>query len=94
MARAWVLKPDVLLLDEPTVALDPPFTLSFEEIIQQFKQTHTKVIMTTHDLAQAKRLAEEIVFIYEGKILEQSPAKQFFQQPGSGQAKKFISGKL
>lgn len=94
LARAWVLKPDVLLLDEPTVALDPPFTLSFEEIIQQFKQTHTKVIMTTHDLAQAKRLAEEIVFIYEGKILEQSPAKQFFRQPGSEQAKKFIGGKL
>ena len=94
LARAWVLNPDVLLLDEPTVALDPPFTLSFEEIMQRFKQSHTKVIMTTHDLAQAKRLADEIVFIYNGKVLEQSPANQFFQQPTSEEAKKFISGQL
>ena len=94
LARAWVLEPDVLLLDEPTVALDPPFTLSFEEIIQQFKKTHTKVIMTTHDLAQAKRLADEIVFIYNGTVMEQSPAEQFFQLPSSEEAKKFISGKL
>lgn len=94
LARAWVLKPDVLLLDEPTVALDPPFTLSFEEIIQQFKQSHTKVIMTTHDLAQAKRLADEIVFIYGGMILENSSAEQFFRRPESEEAKKFISGKL
>ena len=94
LARAWVLKPDVLLLDEPTVALDPPSTSSFEEIIQQFKQTHTKVIMTTHDLAQAKRLADEIVFIYNGTVLERSPAGQFFQQPCSEEAKKFISGIL
>ena len=94
LARARVLKPDVLLLDEPTVALDPPFTLSFEEIMQRFKQSHTKVIMTTHDLAQAKRLADEIVFIYNGKVLEQSPAEQFFNQPKSAEAMKFISGQL
>ncbi|MEM8844757.1 MAG: ATP-binding cassette domain-containing protein [Pseudomonadota bacterium] len=94
LARAWVLKPAVLLLDEPTVALDPPFTLSFEQIIQRFKKSHTKVIMTTHDLAQAKRLADEIVFLYNGKVLEQSPADVFFQQPKSLEAKKFISGQL
>ena len=94
LARAWVLQPSVILLDEPTVALDPPSVLGFEKIIQNFKQSNTKVIMTTHDLSQAKRLAEEIVFIDRGKILEQSAADCFFAGPTSHQAQKFISGKL
>jgi tungstate transport system ATP-binding protein len=94
LARAWVLKPDVVLLDEPTVALDPPSVIGFENIIQQFKQSHTKVIMTTHDLAQAKRLADEIVFIDAGKVIEQSPAGNFFSGPQSKQAQNFISGEL
>jgi tungstate transport system ATP-binding protein len=94
LARAWVLQPSVVLLDEPTVALDPPSVIGFENIIQQFKQSHTKVIMTTHDLAQAKRLANDIVFINQGKILEQSVAEKFFSGPTSNQAQSFISGKL
>ena len=94
LARAWVLRPSVVLLDEPTVALDPPSVIGFEDIIQQFKQSHTKVIMTTHDLAQAKRLADEIVFIDRGEILEQSNAEKFFSGPTSSQAQNFISGKL
>lgn len=94
LARAWVLQPAVVLLDEPTVALDPPSVVSFENIIQHFKQSNTKVIMTTHDLAQAKRLADEIVFIDSGKILEQSDANKFFSGPLSSQAQNFISGKL
>ena len=94
LARAWVLKPSVVLLDEPTVALDPPSVLGFENIIDQFKKTNTKVIMTTHDLAQAKRLADEVVFIHEGKVIEQSPAAKFFDGPESNQAQNFISGEL
>ncbi len=94
LARAWVLKPTVVLLDEPTVALDPPSVIGFENIIRQFKQSGTKVIMTTHDLAQAKRLADEIVFIDAGKVIEQSPAEKFFSRPRSNQAQNFISGEL
>ena len=94
LARAWVLEPNVVLLDEPTVALDPPSVIGFEKIIHQFKQSNTKVIMTTHDLAQAKRLADEIVFIDAGKVIEQSPAKKFFLGPQSIQAQNFISGNL
>ena len=94
LARAWVLQPAVILLDEPTVALDPPSVLGFESIIDSFKQSGTKVIMTTHDLTQAKRLADEVVFIDQGKILEQSAADQFFAGPVCHQAQKFISGKL
>lgn len=94
LARAWVLKPLVVLLDEPTVALDPPSVLGFEQIIHQFKQSETKVIMTTHDLAQAKRLADEVVFIDGGKVIEQSQAGEFFSGPESSQAQNFISGEL
>ena len=94
LARAWVVKPHVVLLDEPTVALDPPSALGFENIIQQFKQSATKVIMTTHDLAQAKRLADEIIFIDAGNVIEQSQAREFFSGPQSRQAQNFIKGKL
>ena len=94
LARAWVLKPSILLMDEPTVALDPPSVISFENIIHEFVQNHTKIIMTTHDLAQAKRMADEVVFVHNGKILEHSPAATFFQQPDTDTAQKFISGEL
>ncbi|MFK7793872.1 MAG: energy-coupling factor ABC transporter ATP-binding protein [Gammaproteobacteria bacterium] len=94
LARAWVLKPRVVLLDEPTVALDPPSVLGFEQIIHQFKKSETKVIMTTHDLAQAKRLADEVIFIDAGKVIEQSRAAEFFSGPQSNQAQNFISGEL
>ena len=94
LARAWMLQPDVLLLDEPTVALDPPASLVFENILQQFKQTHTKVVMTTHDLAQAKRLADEIIFMNNGEVLEQRDATEFFEAPESVAARNFLQGKL
>ena len=94
LARAWVLQPDVLLLDEPTVALDPPAALVFENILQQFKQTHTKVLMTTHDLAQAKRLADDIIFIDKGEVIEQRDATNFFAAPQSTAAQNFLQGKL
>lgn len=94
LARAWVLQPAILLMDEPTVALDPPSVASFEKIITQFKQADTKIVMTTHDLAQAKRMADEVIFIHCGKILEHSPAKEFFQQPQSDHAQRFIHGEL
>ena len=94
LARAWVLQPDVLLLDEPTFALDPPASQVFETILQQFKQTHTKVFMTTHDLAQAKRLADEIIFMDKGEVLEQRHATDFFSAPNSVAAQNFLLGKL
>ncbi len=94
LARAWVLQPDVLLLDEPTVALDPPASQVFENILYQFKQSHTKVLMTTHDLAQAKRLADEIIFMDKGEVLEQRDATEFFSAPDSVAAQNFLQGKL
>lgn len=94
LARAWVLHPSVILLDEPTVALDPPAIKTFEALIVQFQKNHTKVIMTTHDLAQAKRLATDIVFIDRGEIVEQRNAEEFFAAPHSMPAQNFLAGKL
>jgi len=94
LARAWVLHPSVILLDEPTVALDPPSVISFEKIIKQFESSGTKIIMTTHDLTQANRLANEVIFIDKGEMIEQSDAGSFFAGPSSNQAQRFISGEL
>lgn len=94
LARAWVLDPGVILLDEPTVALDPPAIKTFEALIGQFEKNQTKVFMTTHDLAQAKRLANDIIFIDKGEIVEQRDAKDFFTSPHSKVAQNFLAGKL
>lgn len=94
LARAWALQPSVLLLDEPTVALDPPAVKKIERLITQFEELRTKIIMTTHDLAQAKRLAKDILFMDKGVILEQRSAEDFFQSPYSKTAQDFLAGKL
>ena len=94
VARAWCLDPEVLFLDEPTAALDPAATYSLERIIDEIKRSGTKIIMTTHDLGQAQRLADEILFFYRGRLLEQASAKQFFDQPKNDLAQSFLRGEL
>jgi tungstate transport system ATP-binding protein len=94
IARAWVLKPKVILLDEPTAELDPNGTASIEQLIETIAKQGTKVIMTTHDLGQARRLAKDILFLHQGKLLEHTPAESFFEKPDSKPAQNFIAGKL
>ena len=94
LARAWVLRPKVLLLDEPTVALDPPAAYQFETLVKQFRDSGSKIIMTTHDIPQAQRLADEVIFIYQGKLAEQADATSFFQAPASSIAQHYLSGQL
>lgn len=94
IARAWVLKPEVLLLDEPSANLDPEATRSIEELILAFDAAGTRVIMTTHDIGQARRLASDILFLHRGCLLEHSPAAQFFAAPGHPAAARFIGGGL
>ena len=94
VARAWSLDPEVLFLDEPTAALDPAATHSLEKIIDLISKSGTKVIMSTHDLGQAKRLADEILFLYRGRLLEKSSGAQFFDQPKNDLAQSFIRGEL
>jgi len=94
LARAWVLRPKVLLLDEPTVALDPPAAYQFEALVKQFRDSGSKIIMTTHDIPQAQRLADEVIFIYQGKLAEQADASSFFKAPTSSIAQHYLKGQL
>ena len=94
IARAWVLQPKVMLLDEPTAELDPSGTASIEHLIKTIAQQGTKIIMTTHDLGQAHRLANDIIFLHQGRLVEHSLAKDFFSQAKTKIAQDFIAGKL
>jgi ABC-2 type transport system ATP-binding protein len=93
-ARAFVSDPEVLFLDEPTANLDPTATRMVETIVAAMHAGGTKIVMTTHDLGQARRLADEIVFLHRGRIVERAPAAEFFATPKSPEAAAFIRGEL
>ena len=94
IARAWALEPEVLFLDEPTANLDPTATREIESAIASIGAAGTKIIMVTHDLGEAKRLADEIIFMHHGRVLECAGADRFFKGPGSREAAAFIEGEL
>ena len=94
LARAWALHPEVLFLDEPTASLDPSATREIEAVIRAFDASGTKVVMATHNLAQAQRLGDEVLFIHQGRLVERSPVETFFKQPSSAEAAAFIKGEL
>lgn len=94
LARAWALNPEVLFLDEPTANLDPGAARDIENIIAAIHASGTKIIMSTHNLGQARRLGDEILFLYAGRLAERAPAEQFFRQPASPEAASFIKGEL
>ncbi len=94
LARAWMLNPEVLFLDEPTANLDPGATREIESIIQSIHASGTKIVMITHNLGQAQRLADEIVFIDQGRIAERAPVDRFFRQPATAEAATFLKGEL
>lgn len=94
LARAWARKPEVLFLDEPTANLDPAATRAVEALIVLFRGSGCKVIMTTHDLAQARRLAEEVLFLHRGRLVERAPAASFFSAPRAPEAQAYLHGDL
>ena len=94
LARAWVTEPEILFLDEPTASLDPAATRAVEDLVLQIHQAGTKIVMTTHDLGQARRLAEEVLFLHHGRLIERSPAADFFARPRTEEAAAFIQGDL
>ena len=94
LARAWALGPEVLFLDEPTANLDPGATRDIETLIGQIRAGGTKIVMTTHNLGQAKRLGDEILFLSQGRLVERSPVGEFFSKPASAEADAFIRGEL
>ena len=94
LARSWALKPQVLFLDEPTANLDPAATHVIEDVIEAMAAEGTKIIMTTHDLGQARRLADEVMFLHRGRLLEHAPAPAFFAGPENELASAFLRGEL
>jgi tungstate transport system ATP-binding protein len=94
LARAWALEPQVLFLDEPTANLDPSATREVEALIDAIHAGGTKIIMSTHNLAQARRLADEILFLHGGRLIERADAGEFFSRPRSAEASAFIEGEL
>lgn len=94
LARALARDPELLFLDEPTASLDPAATKAMEDVIQAVVARGIKVVMSTHDLGEAKRLAGQIVLMHRGCVLEQTPATQFFESPTSVEARRFIAGEL
>jgi tungstate transport system ATP-binding protein len=90
LARAWALEPQLLILDEPTASLDPASSREVERIIKDIAAAGARILMTTHNLGQARRLGEEIVFIDRGRIVEQTPVEQFFTQPRTAAAQRFL----
>ncbi len=94
LARAAAQRPAILFLDEPCAALDPAATRAVEEIIRHLAAAGTRVVMTSHDLGQARRLAGEVLFLHQGRLLEHTPATEFFAAPRSPEAAAFLRGEL
>jgi tungstate transport system ATP-binding protein len=94
LARAFLLDTKVLLLDEPTANLDPNSARILENAILARKSSDRIIVMATHNLGQAKRLADQILHIYGGEIVEAAPPKEFFDKPTSEITRKFVSGEL
>lgn len=94
IARACLLRPAVLLLDEPAANLDPAALRGVEALIRRVGQAGTKIFMTTHDIAQARRLAGDVMFLNDGRLLEYAPASEFFVAPRTEAAARFLDGEL
>lgn len=94
LARAWLLDPEVLFLDEPTSALDPAAIKAVEDAVEEFHRRGTRILMSSHDLHQARRLADDVLFLCRGHLVEHTDAETFFTAPASSQARAFIRGDL
>lgn len=94
LARALAKDPDILFLDEPTASLDPAAIKALEDLIRDVAARGIKVVMSTHNLGEARRLGGEIVLLHRGRIVETSDAQDFFTQPKTEDARRFIAGDL
>ncbi|AII87825.1 ABC transporter, ATP-binding cassette protein [Planktomarina temperata RCA23] len=94
LARALIRRPNTLFLDEPCANLDGSSIREIEEILREAVQAGAQIIMTTHDLGQARRLADHVVFLNKGQIEEQASATAFFDAPGSVGASAFLNGDI
>ncbi len=94
IVRALAAVPDLLLLDEPTANLDPYATRMIETLIRQAEARGVTVVLVTHDVGQARRLADDVIFLNRGRVTEQTPADKFFDEPQTAEASAYLAGRL
>lgn len=94
IARALIRQPDLLFLDEPCASLDGQAMREIEGILKVASKGGTRIIMSTHDMGQAKRLASEVIFMLHGQVREFGRADRFFEQPQTEQARAFLNGDI
>ena len=94
LARALATDPEILFLDEPTASLDPVAVLKIEDIVIKARPAGVRVIFVTHDIGQARRMADDVVFLNRGRVAEHSPAAAFFAHPSSTAARDYLNGRI
>jgi len=94
LARALARDPAVLFLDEPTASLDPAATKAIEDIVRTLSLRGIKIVMATHDLGEARRLAGQVVLLHRGSVVDSGPTERFFAGPLSDHGRRFIAGEL
>ena len=94
IARALALHPDILCFDEPTSALDPEITGEVLQVIRKLRASETTMIIVTHEMGFAREVADEVVFMDEGRIVEQGPPEQIFDHPQTARLQAFLNSML
>ncbi|QHQ35160.1 ATP-binding cassette domain-containing protein [Algicella marina] len=94
LARALATDPEILFLDEPTASLDPASVLAIEGMVTAARDQGTRIIFVTHDIGQARRMADDVVFIHRGRVAEHRPAPAFFNAPHSEAARNYVNGRI
>jgi|LauGreDrversion4_2_1035121.scaffolds.fasta_scaffold18157_3 tungstate transport system ATP-binding protein len=94
LARAWLLRPELLLLDEPSAGVDPASMARIEQFLRDLTAQGITLILTTHLLGQARRLSDQVVFLHQGRLTEVTPTAEFFKQPRSDEARLFLEQAL
>ena len=91
IARALALQPDILCFDEPTSALDPELTGEVLKVIRELADQNTTMIIVTHEMAFARDVADHVIFMDDGRIVEQGDPRQMFENPSEERTKQFLS---
>jgi tungstate transport system ATP-binding protein len=94
LARAWAIQPQILFLDEPTASLDPSAKKDVEALLAGFAADGMTMVMSTHNLGQAKRLARRVVYLDQGEIQRDLPTEAFFGERGSARIDQFLKGEM
>jgi len=94
LARAWAVRPQLLFLDEPTASLDPGAKREVEALIEEFAAEGMTVVMRTHNLGQAKRLASRVIYLEGGRLIVDLPTARFFNDRLPAEAALFLKGEL